>query len=255
MTRILQRLMAAVLLGLAAALPARAAIDIVPVTSPGGITAWLYEDRTIPMVSLEASFRGGTVLDPENRAGATNLMMALLEEGSGDLDATAFAQARDDLAASFGFGSSRDEVSVSARMLSENLDASVELLRAALVEPRFDPEAVARVRAQVASNLRSDETDPGAIVSRAFYAQAFPGHPYAVPPDGTLDSVARSRRGGRARGASRGAGQGPADDRRGRGHRCGTARPDARPALRRSARGRRATAAGGRCPPRPERSP
>jgi len=190
MTRILHALAATLLLALAFALPARAAIDIVPVTSPGGITAWLYEDSTIPMVSLEASFRGGAALDPEGQAGVVNLMTALLEEGSGDLDATAFAQARDDLAADFSFDASRDEVSVSARMLSENLDASVDLLRAALVEPRFDADAVTRVRGQVVSNLRSDETDPDAIASRAFYAQAFPGHPYALPPDGTLATVA-----------------------------------------------------------------
>jgi zinc protease len=169
--------MVAALLVLATALPARATIEIVPVTSPGGITAWLYEDHTIPMVSLEASFRGGAALDPDGQAGAINLMTALLEEGSGELDATAFAQARQQLAAGFSFHAGRDEVAVSARMLSENLDASVDLLRGALVAPRFDDEAVARVRGQVASNLRSDETDPDAIVSRAFYAQAFPDHP------------------------------------------------------------------------------
>ena len=39
---------AALLLAAALALPARAEIEIEPVTSPGGITAWLYEEHSHP---------------------------------------------------------------------------------------------------------------------------------------------------------------------------------------------------------------
>jgi zinc protease len=74
-------------------------------------------------------------------------------------------------------------------MLTENRAATLELLRAALEEPRFDEDAVERVRGQLLSSLRSDETDPDRIAGRAFYAQAFAGHPYASPVDGTLQSV------------------------------------------------------------------
>lgn len=185
----LTRLLAAALLAAAAALPARAEFTITPVTSPGGITAWLYEDHTTPILTLEASFQGGASLDPDGHEGATSLMAALLEEGSGTLDATAFAQARDDLSAQFGFNSDRDSVSVSALMLTENRDASVALLRDALVDPTFDAVAVERVRGQLLSNIRSDATDPNKIAGRAFSAKAFPDHPYARPADGTIESV------------------------------------------------------------------
>ncbi len=184
----------AVALTLAAALalvaPARAEIDIEVVTSPGGITAWLYEERSIPMLSIEASFRGGAVLDPEGQEGAAYLMASLLEEGAGDLDATAFAVARDDLAAQFSFSARQDEVSVAAQMLSESRDEAVDLLRRAIAEPRFDEAAFERVQGQILSSLRGDQTDPDDIVGKAYYAQAFPGHPYARPHEGTLESVA-----------------------------------------------------------------
>lgn len=74
-------------------------------------------------------------------------------------------------------------------MLTENRDASIALLRDALVHPRFDPAAVERVRGQLLSNIRSDAADPDAISAKAFYSAAFPGHPYGRPNDGTLDSV------------------------------------------------------------------
>ena len=76
-----------------AALPARAEVDIQELTTPGGINAWLVEDHSIPFVALELRFRGGAALDLPGKRGATNLMMALLEEGSGDLDSRGFARA------------------------------------------------------------------------------------------------------------------------------------------------------------------
>jgi len=184
------RMFAALAVVLALALPARAAIEIEEVTSPGGITAWLYADDTIPILTIEASLRGGTSLDPEGKEGVVRLMTALLEEGAGDLDATAFAEAREGLAARMSFDAGRDAVSISVDMLTENRDATIDLLRLALIAPRFDTEAVERVRAQALSSLRADETDPRTLASRAFYGAAFPGHPYARPVDGTLESVA-----------------------------------------------------------------
>jgi zinc protease len=171
------------------ALPARAALDIQTVTSPGGITAWLVEEDNIPFTALEIRFRGGSSLDPEGKEGAVNLMTALIEEGAGDMDAQAFAAARDGLAASFGFSSDIDTVAVSAQFLTENRDQAIALLRQAITTPRFDADAVERVRGQVLAGLRSDEKDPDSIASRLFREQAFSGHPYAEDGDGRLDTV------------------------------------------------------------------
>lgn len=169
--------------------PAWAEIDIQQIETPGGVAAWLVEEPAIPFLALEIVFRGGMSLDQADMGGAVNLMTALLEEGAADMDARAFAAARDDLAASFRFSASDDSVSVSARFLSETTDDAVALLRAALVEPRFDGDAVERVRAQVLSGLRSDAEDPNAIVGRAFAEAVYGDHPYARPGEGTVDSV------------------------------------------------------------------
>lgn len=171
------------------ALPVHA-VDIREVTSPGGIRAWLVEEHSIPFVALELRFEGGTSLDPADRRGATLLMMALLEEGSGTLDSQGFAEAREQLAASFEFDAHEDAATVSARMLTENRAAAVALLKQALSDPTFDPSSIERVRGQIGSIIRSDEKDPSEIASRAFDRQAFGSHPYGGSRLGTLDSVA-----------------------------------------------------------------
>ena len=174
---------------LAFALPAQAEIDIQTVTSTGGISAWLVEEPGIPFTALEIRFRGGTSLDAPGKRGAVNLMTALIEEGTGELDSVGFARARDSLAASFSFSSDQDSVGVSARFLTENRDQAVDLLRRALIEPRFDQEAIDRVRGQVLAGLRQDAKNPGTLASQRLRAMAFGDHPYATPGDGTIESV------------------------------------------------------------------
>lgn len=172
------------------ALPALAEVDIEEITTPGGINAWLVEDHTSPFVALELRFRGGASLDPEGQRGVTNLMVGLLEEGAGDMDSRAFARATEELAASFRYDLSDDTVSVSARFLTENRDAAVALLRASLIDPAFDQPSIDRVREQVNSVIRSNQTDPRRIAGRNLDELVYGNHPYGSSLNGTLETVA-----------------------------------------------------------------
>jgi zinc protease len=169
---------------------ARAEIAIREVVSPGGIRAWLVEEPSIPFTALEIRFRGGANLDREGKRGAVYLMTGLLEEGAGERDARAFQAAREGLGAVFGFSATDDTVSVSASLLTETRDEAAALLREALVAPRFDADAVERVRGQVLAGLARDAQTPRTIAWNALDALAFPAHPYGSPIEGTPESVA-----------------------------------------------------------------
>ncbi|MFT4999322.1 MAG: zinc protease [Paracoccaceae bacterium] len=185
----MKNLLASFIVLLTFALPANAGLDIKEVTSPGGIDAWLVEEHSIPFIALEIRFKGGTSLDVAGKRGAIYMMTGLLEEGAGDLDAAAFIQARDGLAASFSFDAHGDAVSVSARFLKENQDQALELLRLALQQPRFDQVALDRVRAQMVSIIAGDKKDPSEIASEAFDRMTYGAHPYGTPSTGTTDAV------------------------------------------------------------------
>lgn len=171
------------------ALPLRAEVKIQEVTSPGGIKAWLVENHDIPFTALNIRFKGGTSLDAPGKRGSVNLMTALMEEGAGELDAQAFAAARDGMAAEFGFSSDSDGVSVSARFLTDTSDQAVNLLYQALTKPRFDMQAIERVRGQVLQNIASNSKDPGSIANDLLSHAAFGDHPYGSSGAGTTESV------------------------------------------------------------------
>ena len=175
---------------LLSAVSARAQMEIQEVTSQGGISAWLVQEESIPFVAIEIVIDGGASLEDSAKRGVTNLMMALLEEGSGDLGAREFQEAREGIAASFGFNAYDDSISISAVFLTENRDEAMALLRDALIKPRFDTAAIERVRAQVLSIIRSDAQDPNSIASATFDAAAFGDHPYGTSIDGSAKTVA-----------------------------------------------------------------
>jgi len=168
---------------------ALAEVRVQQVTSPGGIAAWLVEEHGLPFTAIEIRFRGGTSLDRAGKEGEVRLMAALLDEGAGDLDAQGFAESAEALAAEFSFNAFADTVSVSARMLSENRDRAVGLLKSALTRTRFDQDALDRVRGQVLSSIQSDRKNPDRIAGATFDRLAFGAHPYGRSRKGTPESV------------------------------------------------------------------
>ena len=179
-----------VLVGTLTAFPlAAGATKIERVVSPGGITAWLVHEQSVPLIALDFAFKGGTTQDPPEKAGVANLAAALLDEGAGDIDSETFHERLEAKAIEVGFTATRDYVSGSLRTLTENQDEAFGLLKLALTAPRFDAEDVERIREQTLSGLRRATMSPNELASQRWWATAFAGHPYARPPRGTLESV------------------------------------------------------------------
>lgn len=168
--------------------PARA-IDIERVTSPGGIEAWLVQDHSNPIIAMEFLFDGGVALDPAGKEGLAEMAAALLDEGAGELDSQAFQQRLEDLSIGLSFRAQFDSFGGGLKTLTENRDTAFELLRLALTAPRFDAEAVDRIRSQILTILARNEKNPGRVAGRAWWSAAFPGHPYGRPQDGTPETV------------------------------------------------------------------
>ncbi|KAB2687607.1 insulinase family protein [Brucella pseudogrignonensis] len=169
-------------------LPANA-IEIQEVVSPKGIKAWLVEDNSVPLVSMRFSFKGGTSQDPGGKEGLANLMTGLFDEGAGDLNSDSFQERIDNLGGEMSFTASPDSVSGSIRMLAENRDAVSDLLALAVNKPRFDQDAVDRIRQQVVASLEASQRNPSTIASRKFSEVLYGNHPYGRPDEGTVKSL------------------------------------------------------------------
>jgi zinc protease len=181
---------AAGMLSLAAATSADA-MTIERLVSPGGIEAWLVHDQTLPLIAVEFSILGSADQDPVDKPGVASMATSLYDEGAGPLTANAFHDLMERKAIELSFRSGRDYFRGTLRTLKENRDEAFDLLRLALAEPRFEAEAVERMRAQTMSRLQRETVSPNDMASRQWWATAFPGHAYGRPVNGTLESVPR----------------------------------------------------------------
>ena len=165
-------------------------LDVQIIQSETGIEAWLVEDHSLPIIAAEFLFLGaGSVTDPVNKQGLARLVSNTLDEGAGDLDSQAFAKILEDLSISLRFNSGRDNFGGSLKTLSRNKDKAFELLKLALTKPRFDQDAVQRMRVANLARIKSSLSNPSWITARLVNDRIFEGHPYALNSGGTLTTL------------------------------------------------------------------
>jgi len=165
------------------------AMKIQEITSPGGIKAWLVEAHENPLLALRFSFEGGNSQDPDGKEGVSNFLSAMLDEGAGDITSSDFQEQMENLAMRMRFEDSRDGFYGNFQTLTENRAESVKLLKLALTKPRFDPDAVERIRGQLLANLVYSDRDPERVAAKEWFSVAFAGHAYGRPAQGTADTV------------------------------------------------------------------
>ncbi|MBN9546823.1 MAG: insulinase family protein [Alphaproteobacteria bacterium] len=167
-----------------------AAADIKALDLGKAAEVWFSEDHTVPIVAFSISLPAGSGYDPASKAGLATFAAALLDEGAGNMDSRAFQEALASHAIQLSASVERDDMVISIVTLSENAPLAMRLLQTALTRPHFDAEAVARVRAQMIQSIQDGKSRPPTVARRAFAKAFFNGHPYGLPSDGDIDTIA-----------------------------------------------------------------
>jgi len=165
------------------------------ITSKGAKVLFVQADA-LPMLDVRVVFDAGSARDGE-LPGLAAFTNSMLTEGAGAWDAGELARRVEDRGIRLGSGSLRDMGWVSLRTLTEaeTLEVAVDTLSKVLAEPRYDADAIERVRQQMQIGLRQALQSPGSIASRRFFRTLYADHPYAHPSDGTEESLAAIREG------------------------------------------------------------
>ena len=93
---------------------ARAA-DVQQIKSPGGISAWLVEEKSLPIIALRFAFDGGSTQEPAGKEGTAGLLAAMLDQGAGDMPGPVYQKQIEKLAVRLAFDSDRDTSSATSR--------------------------------------------------------------------------------------------------------------------------------------------
>jgi zinc protease len=183
-----KRLLAAAAFVLASTVGVQAA-DIQNLDLGPKAQVWFAEDHTVPIIAFNISLPAGSAYDPGGKAGLAAFAGAMIDEGAGNLDSKAFHEALASRAISFSARAERDYLVISVSTLKENAPEAMRLLQLALTHPRFETEALSRVRAQIVQSLQQDQVEPPRVAGRGFAREFFGGHAYAHPITGEIASI------------------------------------------------------------------
>src|SRR5215510_11915290 len=167
------------------------ALSVEELVSSKGIKAWLVEEHSVPLIAIKFAFAGGASQDPAGKEGLATMVADLLTEGAGDLSEEAFKAQVSSLGMRLSLTAGRDAIYGGLETLSKRFAPSAALLRLALTAPRFDDDAIERVRSQRLTDLAIAANEPNRVAVDRWYQEAFPDNAYGRPADGTPQSVMR----------------------------------------------------------------
>ncbi len=151
-----------------------------------GVKIILAERKGLPVVQMSMEFDGGFAADAGRKLGTSSFTMGMLDEGAGEKNALAFAEAAETLGANIGAGSALDGSNVFVSALKQNLDASTALFADAILRPMFDQKEIDRVRATWLATIKQEKARPNSLALRLLPPLMYgEGHPYAIPFSGT----------------------------------------------------------------------
>jgi zinc protease len=165
------------------------AFEAKSVPAPKGEQVWFAEDHTLPMIAMVAAIPAGSGYDPVAKPGLASFAADLLDEGAGKLNSQAFHTALSNRAIRLSVSVERDYMIVQLVTLSENAKDAFALLGQALAHPRFEAEAINRVRTQILAGLQQEAEDPAAVAGNVFFHVYFHDHPYGHDTNGDAKSV------------------------------------------------------------------
>ncbi len=148
-------------------------------TLSNGVEVLFVENHDLPFVWLNITLKTGGATDPEGLKGLASVTMDMLNEGAGDLDAMAFSDTIRRLGSSINTSGGTNSSTVSSRMLTRNVDATLDLVEAVLFNPRWDEKEWERIRKARKANLKQSAEEPSAIArkvaNKVMYGDSYNG--------------------------------------------------------------------------------
>ena len=155
-------------------------------TLKNGIEIVLAERHTIPVVQMQFQFDAGFASDQGRKLGTSSFSMALLDEGTLNLDSVAIARRSEQLGARIGAGSGLDSSSVSLNALDSQLAPSLALFADIVRNPAFREADIERIRGQWLADIAQEKTQPTAIALRTLPPLLYGDkHAYGIPFTGS----------------------------------------------------------------------
>ncbi len=159
-----------------------------------GLVVYLLEDHELPLITITATMRTGSWLDPADKVGLAAMTGAVMRTGGGGgLSAEQVDVELEQFAGDVYIGIGRQSGSASLDVLSKDLNRGMEIFAGLIRSPAFEPARLELAKLQAIEAIRRRQDNPGSIVSREF-TKALYGADHPTARESSVESIKRLTR-------------------------------------------------------------
>jgi len=154
-----------------------------------GIRLIVKENRSIPIVSIQASFLGGVRFEEESQNGINHFMAVMVTKGTERQSSFEIAKRVERMAGSLSGFSGHNSFGLTFTFLSQHFEEAIALFTEIIKHPSFDTEEMEKRKRLILAAIRQQEDDLAGMVFKLFRKTLYLKHPYRMDTLGTPDSI------------------------------------------------------------------
>src|SRR5512140_2383452 len=152
-----------------------------PFPLENGIKVWLVEQHTLPIVSIDLHFDGGSLTDPKGKEGRASVCMAMLTEGTAELDKIQYAEALADVASNINAYATDDSTGVTMSSLTKHFEPTYNQFLSTIMQPGFRASDFDRLIKRRIESVRQSKGNPQSVAGRVSGTVLYgPAHPFGT---------------------------------------------------------------------------
>ena len=168
--------------------------EVERVVLENGIIVYLLPDRELPLVSVSAMIRTGSIYEPADKVGLAGLTGIVMRTGgTARLAGDQVDEELEFLAANISMGIGGESGSASLDLLKKDLPQGLAIFADMLRTPAFESTKVEQAKRQALDAIRRRPDSPGGIAAREFRKLLF-GAAHPLGRESTTDTVSRITR-------------------------------------------------------------
>ncbi len=149
---------------------------------PNGMVVILMEDRSSPLVTLQAFVRAGSITEQEySGSGLSHFVEHLLFKGTEKRKVGEIAKEVNALGGTIGGYTTFDHTVYYITLPGEAWERALEIMSDTLRNPSFDPAEIEKEREVILKEILMSEDDPERHMGKLLWQNIFRVHPYGHP--------------------------------------------------------------------------
>lgn len=148
-------------------------------TLSNGMKVTLVEYGAVPKVAMQTVIRAGSLNERTDQRWISDMAATLLKEGTQSRTAEQIARETAEMGGSLFTSAGTDKTIIGGEVLSEFDTRFLALMADVVLDPKFAPEDLEKIRANKLRELSINRAQPGTIAWEKFRDTIFKGHAYS----------------------------------------------------------------------------